>query len=288
MSRLAIEIDGIITGVVSQMLVGIIWCLDFGLSCMLVPKGRNLVAQMQFGSTRKKCRLSMCRSCILLLLILVPNSGFAHEFHFGAKAGVPLMSSFEGFSVSSPIHPYTVGASAELRFGAHFGIEVDGLYKRIGYSATLICGLRCTPQIISMNPEVITQHISDSVDAAANSWEFPVMAKYSIPVSLHPFLAGGFSVRHVGLASGSFLSTDLRFGSGVPGGSITTATDQSSSRLPNRILPGIVASIGFEIRQRHFSVLPEFRYTGWFPKDTQWGLANFKSNQAEILVGILY
>ncbi len=220
-------------------------------------------------------------------LILLPNFGFAQKFHIGVKAGVPLMSSFEDDIVSSPIRRYTVGASAELRFGAHFGIEVDGLYKRIGYSATFICGLRCHPQIISLNPPVIVQHISDSVDAAANSWEFPIMAKYSLPVSLHPFFAGGFSVRHISLASGGYLSTDDKFGAGVPGGPIRTTTDQSSSKLPNRIHSGVVVSGGFEIGPKHFHVLPEFRYTRWFQNDA-WGLASFTSNQAEILVGFLF
>lgn len=223
----------------------------------------------------------------LFFLILLPNLGFAQEFHFGMKAGVPLMTSFEGYSLSSPIRRYTVGASAELRFGAHFGIEVDVLYKRIGYSASFYCGLRCQPQVISMNPEIIVQHIADLADAAANSWEFPIMAKYSLPGSLHPFFAGGFLVRHVGLASGGYLSEDLRFGSGVLGGPITTTTDISSSALPNRIFPGVVVSTGFEMGRKHFRVLPEFRYTRWFQNDI-WGLASFTSNQTEILVGFLF
>jgi hypothetical protein len=226
-------------------------------------------------------------SFILLALTLLPNFGSAQQFHFGVKTGVPLIASFEGFSVSSPIRRYTAGASAELRFNAHFGIEVDGLYKRIGYNAAIICGLRCQPQVISVNPEIAVLHISDGVDAAASSWEFPIMAKYSLPVSLHPFWAGGFSVRHVGFASGGYLSKDLEFGSGVPGGPITTTTDQSSSRLPGRINSGVVASAGVELGRKHFRVLPEFRYTRWFQSDT-WGLASFTSNQAEVLVGFVF
>ncbi len=113
------------------------------------------------------------------------------------------------------------------------------------------------------------------------------MAKYSLPVSLHPFLTGGFSVRHVGLASGRYLSTAEKFGSGVPGGPITTTTDQTRSLLPNRTHSGIVVSAGFEIRRKHFRVLPEFRCTGWSHADT-WGLASFTSMQAEMLVGFLF
>ena len=224
---------------------------------------------------------------LLFFLTLLPNLGFAQEFHFGMKAGVPLTSSFEGYYVSSPIRRYTVGASAELRFGAHFRIEVDGIYKRIGYSATFDCGLRCQPYVISY-PDIFGWHISDSVDVAANSWEFPIMAKYSFPGFVHPFVAGGFSVRHVGVASGSYQSTDERFGPGVPGGPITTITDQTSSRLPNSVYSGVVVYAGFEIGRKHFRVLPEFRYTHWFQNDTSWGLASFTSNQAEILVGFLF
>ena len=225
--------------------------------------------------------------CGFLLLILFPNLGFAQEFHFGVKAGVPLTSSFEGSSVSSPIRRYTIGASAELRFRAHFELEVDGLYKRIGYRATFDCGLRCQPEVISTNPEVIVDHLSDSVDAAAHSWEFPIMAKYLFPASVHLFQAGGFSVRHVGLASGSYLSKDLRFGAGVPGGPIVTTTDRTRSELPDKTSYGFVISTGFEFGRMHFRVLPEFRYTHWFQTDN-WGLADFRSNQAEFLVGFLF
>jgi len=232
----------------------------------------------------------MGRACRLLLLVVLPTLGFAQEFHVGLKAGVPLTSSFDTKRaplVSSPIRRYTLGASAELRFGAHFGIEVDVLYKRIGYSATSFCGLRCQPQVISQNPEIITMHISDAVDAKANSWEFPILAKYRLPGTIHPYFAGGFAARRVKLASGRCLSTDERIGSGVPGGFTVTTEIPCRSRLPDRSFAGIAVSTGLEMGREHFRVLPEFRYTRWFQNDS-WGIARFASNQAEFLLGFLF
>ena len=61
---------------------------------------------------------------------------------------------------STNTHGYLVGPTIQLNLPAHFSIEVDGLYKRLGY------------QYDQSGPVVATRTV-------ANSWEFPVLGKFA-------------------------------------------------------------------------------------------------------------
>jgi len=232
----------------------------------------------------------------LLFAIAFTIPSFPQEFHFGVKGGVPLTASFETERVTSRIRPYTVGAAAELRFQNHFGVEVDVLYKRVGYAATAHCGLRCQPLVISLNPSIARVHRSDTVEVKGNSWEIPVLVRYTLPWTMRPFLSGGITARHLRLASLRCIDTDFSFGSGVPGGGITESREvPCGATLPSRNFAGLVVSAGIEIGNSRLRVVPEFRYVHWF-QNGPWDQAiarvdvrpRFRSNQADFLLGLMF
>jgi len=223
----------------------------------------------------------------LFLLFLTPStSAVAQEFHFGVKGGVPLTDYFESgpgprsgrfADFSSPTRRYTVGPSFELRLNDRVGIEVDALYKRIGYSGRSFCGLRCQPQLPCQTCLPI-RGISTFEDVKGNSWDFPMMAKFRFGQRLHPYLAGGFVLRRVGSLDVRGVNTSQELQSG------RIINTPFTSGLPSDTLAGLTVAAGIEFGISRLRLLPEFRYTGW----TQNGDPRFEPNQAEFLLGILF
>jgi hypothetical protein len=232
-----------------------------------------------------------------LLIAAIPSLAYAQEIAFGLRAGVPFTVSVEednrNPTVSSPIRRYTVGLGGEMRFSNRLAFSVDGLYKRVGYYGTYACGLRCQPQVLSISPSIVRSHISDTVHAAGNSWEFPLLAKFLFGV---PAVGGGVSIRRISSASLHCLSRDSTFGSGVPGGPVTATTEQPCvSDLPSRWFAGLVASGGLELGHHRLRVIPELRYTRWLGTDPWDDVVLFPSqsprfaaNQVEILLGFMF
>jgi hypothetical protein len=74
---------------------------------------------------------------------------------------------------------YVVGLTTEFDLNRSFGLEVDALYHRHGFTGeggSLIGG-----QI---------------VNERGNTWEFPLLAKYKLPIrSVRPFVVAGISPR---------------------------------------------------------------------------------------------
>src|SRR5579862_457629 len=124
-----------------------------------------------------------------LLLVLCSASVvmMAQPFSIGVKAGVPITDAIETFqgnqaSYASNTHRYLIGATAQVNLPFRISIEVDGLYKRLGFQYDQFSG-----------PGPPT-----SSATVANSWEFPVLAKYALfggPV--RPFVDAGASFRHI-------------------------------------------------------------------------------------------
>jgi outer membrane protein with beta-barrel domain len=239
----------------------------------------------------------MDRLNLTLVMLLALSIAFGQSVNFGLKVGVPFTNSFEELTtnpkVSSPLRRYTLGATAEVRFRSGFGFELDTIYKRIGYSERFFCGLRCPPNVISMNPEIISEHESDIVVVKGNAWEFPVLAKYRFRAPLHPFLASGPSVRHI-VTRLRCVSDDSYFGSGVPGGTRIFAERPCYESPPRPTFAGYVVSAGIEIHRDRLRLVPEFRYTHWFENEP-WKQIRllpadqiFIPDQTEFLLGIIF
>jgi hypothetical protein len=101
---------------------------------------------------------------------------FAQLIAIGAVGGVRLTDDLMGEAATSVSQRYVFGPQLDIGLPFGLGIEVDALYRRLGYQLDSFLG--STPE----------EH--------ANSWEFPMLIKYRPPVRLlKPFLEAGYAPR---------------------------------------------------------------------------------------------
>jgi hypothetical protein len=105
----------------------------------------------------------------------------AQRFEVGVEGGVQTMDD-----VSGTLHPeskrYIIGPKVEIRLPLRLSFEFDALYQRFGFTGYAdYYGL-----------------FNETIRDRANSWEFPMMLKYRIPVVPgHPFVGAGYAPRIV-------------------------------------------------------------------------------------------
>ena len=101
------------------------------------------------------------------------------QIHLGIKAGVPLTDLTETISTGFDVRinersRWTVGPMAEVDLPFGFGVELDALYRRVGYK----------------NPE--GRAFIDGL------WDIPLLAKYKLGGKLvRPYLAAGWTYRRL-------------------------------------------------------------------------------------------
>lgn len=180
----------------------------------------------------------------LAILFLSSAALFAQDFkHYslGFKGGVPLNDQFEANSnaisqYGTANRRWLVGATGEFHFNQRFSVEVDGIYKRIGYDSSFA------------GPFTLRQ------STQANQWEIPVLFKYNFAVGhFKPFVDVGASLRHI---------TSMKQTTYGSPGSIPIITD-SAAELLNRNSYGGVAGFGLNFHYGHVQISPEARYTRW-------------------------
>jgi hypothetical protein len=89
---------------------------------------------------------------------------------------------------------YLVGAMIELGLPAPFSLEVDGLYRPLGFT---FAGVEPNGTLNSVSPATVV------------TWEFPVLAKYRFAIGpLKPFVEAGPSFRTAGNLNGTNPSHD--------------------------------------------------------------------------------
>ena len=223
------------------------------------------------------------RLLLPLLVMVLATPAFAQRVRFGAKGGVPIKEYFEtgrslfrrGQTVyTSATRRYTVGASAEFRFSRSVGVEVDVLYKRIGY-------------VRSESGRIVPVTVIQEYEVKGHSWEFPIMAKYRFGQRIAPFVAGGLALRHIGPVRALGLETvDDLISRTI---TITPIDTSDPSELKERDYLGITFGVGVEFGPSRFRLLPEFRYTGWISNigDSRDPL-RLRPNQTEFLLGFLF
>jgi hypothetical protein len=118
------------------------------------------------------------RFAAVFLAALVPLWGQAH-FRVGAKAGAPLAAITEGTTSFPGILNrnfwWTVGPMVEIDLPLRFGIEVDILYRRVGFKDTFRFG-----------------------ELRGNMWDFPILAKYRFQSGrVEPYLGAGWTYRRL-------------------------------------------------------------------------------------------
>lgn len=161
---------------------------------------------------------------------------------------------------------YVLGPTAELSLPGSFAIEIDALYRRQGYQATLNLG----------SPE---QNVLTSERERANSWEFPILLKYKLPVPvIKPFIEAGVAPRRIAGTVSDLIQAFNPISS--PSARLTSANFARSDA-------GIVIGGGVQISLGRLRISPEARYTHWTGTFAN-GLAGVVTSQeqADLAVGI--
>ena len=212
----------------------------------------------------------------LKFLVLTVGSvlpALAQPVSIGVKAGVPITDAFETFRGNSSAYAtntkrYLAGPAIQFNLPAGFSIEVDALYKRLGYQYD---------QSLA-NGTIYARTV-------ANSWEFPGLVKFAfLPGPVSPFVAAGGSLRHVsGIKQ---LRRTINAGLAPIDVQLSTAPE-----FNKRTDGGFVYAGGVEFKVGRVRVTPELRYTRWGGenfRDPVNALLRTNRNQGDFLLGFRF
>ncbi len=208
---------------------------------------------------------------VSLLLALAPAG--AQSFSVGVKGGALLTDPIEGsFGVRSEAKRYTVGPMVEIGLPFGLALEVDALYKRTGYSAT-----------------ASDFGITTSTQVRANSWEFPILAKYYFSRWL--YVSGGYVVRSLSGVDATTHEFGVNPATGAPVDN--TFRPETAFLLRENPTHGIAVAGGLRLNAGLARIAPEIRYTRWTGRafDEQGSRGFFvqsTQNQVEFLVGLTF
>jgi hypothetical protein len=183
---------------------------------------------------------------------------FGQSIAIGVIGGARVTDDLTGSAATSVSKHYVVGPALDIGLPLGFGVEVDALYRREAFQSTF------------SNP-----FYSASSEERANSWEFPLLLKYKLPVPLvKPFAEVGYAPRVI---DGSITSHDFLVGS------------TSSEHWPDS--QGLVVGGGVQFGIGRLRLSPGVRYTHWNNTPitvvyNQGPSAESAQNQVDILVGI--
>jgi hypothetical protein len=207
---------------------------------------------------------------ISLLLCAAAFTAAAQPISVGVKAGVPINDALDALhgnqsAYATQTHRYLVGPTVQLNLPFRFSVEVDALYRRLGYQFDQFAG-----------PGSPT-----TTRTVANSWEFPVLGKYAIfGGPLRPFVDAGANFRHI---------------SGVD----QVRSTLNAINVPVNPVPefqkandvGFVFGGGLEVKLGFLRITPELRYTRWGSEnfsDPVAALLHTNKNQGDFILGLTF
>ncbi len=205
---------------------------------------------------------------LLAALIAASTSLNAQAVSIGVKGGIPITDFFETIRGNDANYVtntkrYLIGPTVEFHLPARFSIEVDALYKRLGYQYEQ-----------SLAANVITQR------TVANSWEFPALIKWEIlPGPVRPFVDTGIAFRHI-----TGVKTIRQIA-----GTVTNVDDAPEFNKKNDI--GFVAGFGVAFKAGRVRISPEFRYVRWGSENFRDPIASLlrtNRNQGDFLLGFTF
>ena len=200
---------------------------------------------------------------IFSLMFLCGHVAVAQLVEVGVEGGIRTTDDFSG-GLMSESKRYMVGPTVDIRLPKRFSVEVDALYQRFGFTGFYVAGENF-----------------GTVRERENSWEFPVILKYHLPISrIHPFVGIGYARRIV---------NGMDVSSGFNPGSLSLFYNQRDpANYP--ATQGVVVSGGLSLGAGHFRFTPEVRYTYWttpylsFP--TYPCCSGSNQNEVSVLLGI--
>jgi hypothetical protein len=183
------------------------------------------------------------RSCVLMAFgILICCVCFGQSIWIGGIGGGMVTDEFSSDFVTGVSKRYVVGPELDIGLPLGLGFEADALYRPWGF-----------------------QSPSFGVSESGNSWEFPLLLKYRLPVPVvKPFVEGGYAP-HV---------TNGSIGSFVPGA-----------------IDGVVIGGGVDFGIGRLRLSPTVRYTHWNHNAIVLVISNgptieSSQNQVDILLGV--
>jgi hypothetical protein len=203
------------------------------------------------------------RLFIAAILLSVPL--FGQGFAAGVKGGVRMTDDLEG-DAASESKRYLVGPAVELQLPFRLAVEVDALYSRFG--------------LRSVNGDTFGSVYIRS--DRANSWEFPILAKFR-PLPLL-FVEGGYVPRTMSGRTHSDSSTVVDLAG-------TRVHQVSTNDTHYGLSHGVLVGGGLELPLGHLRLAPELRYTYWGNRaldlEGSHGYHVLSTqNRADILIGI--
>ncbi len=177
----------------------------------------------------------MIQKLLLFLALCAPLP--AQLLNFGLKGGVPFNDAVKASGdLKSNFQHWTLGPTIDLNLPAGLGVEFDILYRRTGLKTS-------------------------TATLGANSFEFPLLAKYKFPGTFaRLYVDGGFVFRGI---------TDVAY-------------------LQNAASKGFAFGAGFQYNLKVFKLSPELRYTHWNNEAFQGINIGSARNQTEFLIGISF
>lgn len=137
------------------------------------------------------------RYLFVTVLLATAAGGFAQRLSFGVVAGAGLNEDFENKNSGYPIiarsntKHYLVGGLLEVELPAGFSVEVDGIYRPLGFTEAFV---EPNGTLNSVSPATVV------------TWEFPILMKYRFfggRAPFRPFLEAGPSLRTAGNLNGA-------------------------------------------------------------------------------------
>jgi len=204
-----------------------------------------------------------------LLLFAAGVIAVAQPVSVGLKGGVPITDFFDAArgnqaAYASNTHRYLVGPTVQLNFPFRFSVEVDALYRRLGYDYNQFGG--------PGSPTITT--------TTANSWEFPVLGKWAIfPGPVRPFVDFGANFRHIAGVD------QIRRTASTVNVSVTAPEFHKDNDI------GATFGGGIEFKAGWLRVTPEFRYTRWGSENFRDPIASLlrtNKNQGDFILGLTF
>jgi opacity protein-like surface antigen len=210
------------------------------------------------------------RSLAILVALAPALLSAAERVSIGVKGGVPITDAVDAAKGTNSAYftdtkRYLVGGTVEFHLPARFSIEVDALYKRIGY------------QYDASGPFVYSKTV-------ANSWEFPLLGKFEIlPGPIRPFVDLGVNIRHLGGIK--------QIRQTISGATFNRVELNNAVEFNKRNDVGLTGGFGVAFKIGRVRISPEFRYTRWGGenlRDPINALLRTNRNQGDFMLGLTF